>query len=166
MSLAVWFSLWRCGRPAGIESMRMSHSTALAAPLRQPGWKLLGFGLVAGAALVVLYLFARFDPSEHSFFPRCLFHTLSGLDCPGCGGQRALHQLLHGHLNLALQSNALFVCLLPLGAWVGCSSLLQALLGIRLPRFFAHHLWPWALCGLVIGFAIARNLPGCDWLRP
>ncbi len=39
----------------------------------------------------------------------CLFHTLTGLNCPGCGGTRAAYQLLHGRLLLALRDNALFI---------------------------------------------------------
>ena len=50
-----------------------------------------------------------FDPAKHGFYPICLFHSLTGLNCPGCGGTRAAYQLLHGHLLRALHDNALFV---------------------------------------------------------
>ena len=50
-----------------------------------------------------------FNPAQHGFYPICLFHALTGLNCPGCGGTRAAYQLLHGHLLRALQDNALFV---------------------------------------------------------
>lgn len=39
--------------------------------------------------------------------PPCMFHSITGYDCPGCGGTRAVAALLHGHL---LQS----VCYHPL----------------------------------------------------
>src|SRR4029077_15194960 len=38
-------------------------------------------GLLAGSG--VLY---TFSPTEHSFYPICLFHALTGWQCPGCGG--------------------------------------------------------------------------------
>lgn len=47
------------------------------------------------------------DPTQHVFYPVCLFHAMTGLDCPGCGATRAAYQLLHGHLLRALRDNAL-----------------------------------------------------------
>jgi len=47
----------------------------------------------------VLFLF---DLAKHGFYPICLFHSLTGLNCPGCGATRAAYQLLHGHLLRAL----------------------------------------------------------------
>lgn len=144
----------------------MNSSVVTTAPARNPGRAALYAGLLLGAGAVLLFLFFRFNPTEHPFFPRCAFHTISGLECPGCGGQRALHHLLHGHLGAALQSNALLVLLLPVGAWALLRFVLRQTTGKNLPALFSHHLWPWVLCVLVIGFAIVRNLPGCDWLRP
>ena len=36
------------------------------------------------------------------------------MDCPGCGTQRAIHQLLHGNLAAAFQANAMILLILPL----------------------------------------------------
>ena len=52
------------------------------------------------------------------FEPPCLFLSLTGLQCPGCGSTRALIHLLHGELRAAWRMNALFVLLLP-GAFAG-----------------------------------------------
>jgi hypothetical protein len=117
-------------------------------------------GLLALAALF------RLNPAEHSFFPKCFFHSVSGWDCPGCGGQRAVHHLLHGRLGAALHANALFVCLLPVGIWYFARFVIRRLNGRNLPAPFHHHLWAWLLAALVIAFGIVRNLPGFDWLRP
>ena len=38
-----------------------------------------------------------FDPAKHGFYPVCVFHALTGWNCPGCGATRAAYQLLHGH---------------------------------------------------------------------
>ncbi|GAB3934320.1 DUF2752 domain-containing protein [Larkinella terrae] len=54
-----------------------------------------------------------FDPSEVSFFPPCPFRLLTGLECPGCGSQRCLHQLLHGHMERAYGYNPLMVLSIP-----------------------------------------------------
>ena len=46
--------------------------------------------------------------------PKCIFHELTGWQCPGCGSQRMLHALLHGELREAWHHNALLLMLLPL----------------------------------------------------
>jgi hypothetical protein len=130
---------------------------------RKFGWLLGGAALVA---LVGVALLVRFNPAEHSFFPRCLFFTMSGWECPGCGGQRALHHLLHGQLGLALKHNALLLLLLPLGVWQVTRWIWEQRTGQRLPSLFQNHRWAWLLVVVVIGFAVLRNVPGAEWLRP
>ena len=66
-------------------------------------------GLALGCA--VLY---TFPPQEHNFYPRCPFYAATHLLCPGCGGTRALYQLLHLHLFAALRLNALVTVAAPL----------------------------------------------------
>jgi hypothetical protein len=65
-------------------------------------------GLLLGSTL--LY---SFSPSEHSFYPRCIFHALTGWQCPGCGGTRALYHLLHLNFSQAMHYNALVTLAAP-----------------------------------------------------
>lgn len=37
----------------------------------------------------------------------CIFHVLTGLECPGCGMTRAFHAIIHGHLEEAVELNLL-----------------------------------------------------------
>jgi len=70
---------------------------------------------------VVLYLFYSFDPVTDPFFPLCPFRAATGLECPGCGSQRAIHSLLHLRPGDALGYNPLMVLALPyilLGVWL------------------------------------------------
>jgi hypothetical protein len=53
------------------------------------------------------------NPSEISFLPICPFKYLTGFYCPGCGGQRAFHHLLHGNFLEAFHSNLLIYLFLP-----------------------------------------------------
>lgn len=58
-------------------------------------------GLVLAVAVSVLFVLQhssriRLDLTQ-VIYP-CMFHRLSGLYCPGCGGTRAVKALLDGHL--------------------------------------------------------------------
>lgn len=61
-------------------------------------------------ALVLLYIY---NPSHASMAPKCPFKTLTGLSCGGCGGQRAVHAMLHGQWRVALGFNLYLVYALP-----------------------------------------------------
>jgi hypothetical protein len=41
--------------------------------------------------------------------PKCPFKLITGLSCPGCGIQRAIHAILHGHVVEAIQYNYYFL---------------------------------------------------------
>ncbi len=58
--------------------------------------------LLIAAIAVLLY---TFDPLQHTLMPKCPFRLLTGLNCPGCGIQRALHAMLHGHWAEAARCN-------------------------------------------------------------
>jgi hypothetical protein len=62
------------------------------------------------AAVAMLFFF---NPARYGFYPNCVFHSITGLDCPGCGSLRAIHELLHGNVAAAIRLNALFVASLP-----------------------------------------------------
>ena len=102
---------------------------------------------------MVLFLF---DPAHSGFYPVCIFYRTTGWQCPGCGGLRAAHQLLHGHFAAAFRLNALLmVFLLPAAClfgtrWWICRSRNQPL---RL-----HPFWLWFGLVVTVAFGIARNL--------
>ena len=60
--------------------------------------------ILIGALLMIYYWF---DPSEIELFPKCPFYMLTGLKCPGCGSQRAIHSLLHLDFIGAIRYNLL-----------------------------------------------------------
>ena len=70
---------------------------------------LLGFLLLLVAGLFYYY----FDPSEQLLAPKCPFWLLTGWHCPGCGGGRAVHAWLHGHLWEGFMFNPILLILLP-----------------------------------------------------
>lgn len=48
--------------------------------------------------------------------PKCPFKLLTGLSCPGCGIQRAIHAFLHGKFTEAISYNYYLVYSLPYAA--------------------------------------------------
>jgi len=121
--------------------------------------------LAAAAGCAVLSLF---DPAQHSFYPFCAFHRLTGLNCPGCGGLRALHQLLHGRVAAAFHCNALVVLGLPVAAWFGARRLWCWALGKAQPAFVLRPAWLWPGLAIIAAFGILRNLPfpAFAWMSP
>jgi len=76
------------------------------------------FKYTIGAAITLLfiaalYIFYSINPETHPLFPKCPFLVITGYECPGCGSQRAIHQLLHFNIGAALRYNAFLVLALP-----------------------------------------------------
>lgn len=124
------------------------------------GWGWIIAGTFA-AALVVLFVF---NPAGNSFYPQCGFRKLTGLDCPGCGGLRAVHQLLHGQVAAAFALNPLF-CLLtpPGGLLLARAAWRRAVRGGEF-RLGWRPAWTWALGAVAIAFWILRNISAIQLL--
>ena len=120
---------------------------------------LLGGG-VAGAAMIFL-----FDPAQHSFYPICYFRVVTGLNCPGCGITRAIHQLLHGNIAAAARLNLLLVLCLPFSAWWAIRNGAAWIQGQPM-AFSIRPLWIWTFLAVASVFTVIRNLPGFEWLAP
>jgi hypothetical protein len=106
-----------------------------------------------------------FDPTKYGFYPVCLFHSLTGWNCPGCGGTRAAYQLLHGHLLRALRDNALFVVMLTGLAMWSLRWLVRKMRNQPATFNVPARAWWWFLVGALI-FTVLRNLPAFAWLSP
>ena len=114
--------------------------------------------LLIGLVCAALLIYACFDP-ERTFFPKCPFYALTGWKCPGCGTQRAVHQLLHLHIGAAFRYNAALVLSLPLLAFL----LLAWRLRLRYPKLYAatrSRYLSWALIVLLLLWWILRNVFG------
>lgn len=69
--------------------------------------------LVVVIAMLLIFIYGRYDPEEWGLYPRCPFYVLTGLKCPGCGSQRVIHSLLNFEFQKAFEYNAFLVCMLP-----------------------------------------------------
>lgn len=129
-------------------------------------------GPAAGAVGTAAVL--AWDPFERDV-EVCWLHASTGLLCPACGATRAWYLLAHGDLGGALRHNLVFVLA---GAWLACLWVLVLVrsrrgtdpeapwpLLLRPPGQFRARLRVAAL-GVLLAFAVVRNLPGVDFLGP
>lgn len=81
------------------------------------------FTLAAILLLMLAGVFYYVDPATSDLYPTCLFHKFTGLQCPGCGSQRAIHAILNGRFSEAAHDNLLLVISLPfLLAYIGSTA--------------------------------------------
>jgi hypothetical protein len=120
--------------------------------------------LAATGAAATAYVYAV-DPNQPGHYPLCPSYALAGIWCPGCGMLRATHDLAHGDVGGALARNpgaplVLLGILAVFGAWA-----FSRWTGRRIT--WTPGRWaPWVVGVLVVGFTIARNVPGWTWASP
>lgn len=167
----------RPGPHAGWEPPPPSALARLRA--RRP-W--VGPTLVGGVVGLATAYTAWRDPNQGGgLFPGCPLRELTGLDCPGCGGTRAVHALTQGDIGTAFDHNALFTIVLPLLAVAWALWLVHSLrVTLARRRQAAPPTWParlrppqmshrsWlGVIGFLVAFAVIRNIsavPVLDYL--
>jgi len=119
--------------------------------------------LVAAGALLLLYFFVE---PKNGILPKCFFHELTGLYCPGCGVQRSFHALLNGHVLTAIDYNLLFILFLPLIIFF----ILAFSLGRKHPStsFIYKPIFSFTVIIVIVSFWVLRNIPVTpfSWLAP
>lgn len=112
-------------------------------------------GLVTLGVSVPLTVVALRDPNVPGHFPTCPIRAVFGIDCPGCGSLRALHDLAHGNVTGALDHNALLFVVLPL-------VLVEALRWVvgrpSMPWLMKRHT-PMLVLAVVVAWTVVRNIP-------
>ncbi|MFI7045132.1 DUF2752 domain-containing protein [Streptosporangium sandarakinum] len=134
---------------------RRPRARSLAVPL----------AAAAAAALAAAYVGAV-DPGEPGHYPPCPFLALTGLYCPGCGGLRAVHALVHGDPAAALGFNPLVVALVPVAALVWGRWVLLSWRGRPFTVKSVQANYVWSFLVLMILFWILRNVPFGEFLAP
>lgn len=125
-------------------------------PRRRGSAAAWALGLLLVAGLVTLYFF---EPHGQPFYPRCALYATTGLACPGCGGLRAAHQVLHGNLGAAFALNPLLFLLLPAVAGILLNQAGRKFFDRPWAPLFQHRAWLWLLVAALVVFTLVRNLP-------
>ncbi len=141
--------------------------TAPAAPTARAGLlrrTAVPLGVLGGVAVAFAYVGAV-DPNEPGHYPACPLLRATGLYCPGCGGLRSAHAIVHGDLTAALGANALAVAGYALFAVLWTVWAVRAARGRPLGAGLGRaHLW--VLGTVVLTFTVVRNLPFGGFLHP
>ena len=117
-------------------------------------WRIAMGLIILGAGI----LFFVLDPAGHQVFPKCIFHSATGYYCPGCGSQRAIHELLHLNFAASIQNNLLIIPAGLLIVYHYSRSYLNKQLHWNLPNFFGHKKTPWIVVFGILIFWILRNI--------
>jgi len=120
------------------------------------------------AAVAAGYL-ALVDPNQPGHYPSCPIRFLTGRWCPGCGGLRAIHDLLHGNVVAAVSANLVVVLMVPVAILLWGRWLLTRSAVIGTESRLNRPVPPWLLWSVLAGvllFWVLRNLPATAWLAP
>src|SRR5262245_56604504 len=121
-----------------------------------PRWIPLAVVAALAAAAALLYWV---PPVPGGVYPPCMLHLMTGLHCPGCGGKRCVHALLHGDVRQAMAYNLLVVLALPIVLGWAMRVGFRILLGYPEPVRPLSPRPVYAFFLLVAVFGVLRNLP-------
>lgn len=111
------------------------------------------------AGLFFIWVYFEINPSGQSFFPKCPFHSLTGLHCPGCGSQRAIHDFLHLNIIEGFKHNFLIgLGILVLGYKLYLM-IYSKFYNEKKSNLLYNTKTPWIILVLIISFWILRNIP-------
>lgn len=115
---------------------------------------------VAGVAAVGCLFVGLADPTRGQVLWPCPFKALTGgLDCPGCGGTRAVHSLLNGNIGAAFGYNAILMLALPYLLYSWSAWALPTVTNARLPVLRLPVKVIYGVFAVVMVWWVARNLP-------
>ena len=117
------------------------------------------FSIVAfiGFSFGIYYFYTNNPSKKESPFIVCITKTITGYDCPGCGGQRAFHELLHGNFMEAAKLNLFSYFFAPLLLFIFLKVTLKPF-GINLPAIILSTKWLVVILIAMLVFTILRNV--------
>ena len=115
---------------------------------------IIGFFILGGG----IYYFYQNDPAQsETVFILCVTKNISGIDCPGCGSQRAFHELLHGNFIKAAKLNLTIYFFTPLMLFLFLKTVLKPF-RIDLPDLLITTKRLMLILFFLLLFTVLRNL--------
>jgi hypothetical protein len=116
---------------------------------------LIGVGVVAAVAAVFFFV----DPTHSVWAPKCPLYALTGVECPACGTQRALHCLVHLDLRGAMGYNPFMILSMPYALSLAATAwVIPRERCTRLRRFCFHPTTVRVYVALMLVWMVVRNV--------
>lgn len=122
------------------------------------GWCIL-------AALLVAGIFLQITGMELStILGPCMFHALTGLYCPGCGGTRAMSALFAGKFVQAFVYHPFVPFIAVFGTWFMISQTVERVSGRRIKiAMHFREVYMWIALGIIVVNFLVKNLALLIW---
>lgn len=121
--------------------------------------QLYRIGMITFFILLILGIIWYFVWKDSMGQRPCIFHTVTGLYCPGCGGTRAVLALLHGKIGQALYYHpfvvygvGLYVC------FMGSHTIARITRGKYIKGMKFHNYYLYIALGILIANFLVRNI--------
>lgn len=91
--------------------------------------------------------------------PGCVFHYVTGLYCPGCGGTRAVLALMHGKLWRSFGFHPVVPYTACVGGWFMISQTIERITKGRVPvGMHFREIYLWIALVLVVANCLVKNI--------
>lgn len=108
--------------------------------------------------LGALSLYFFWNPSYYNFFPKCPLYSFTGIYCPGCGSQRAIHQIINGNIIEGIRYNYMLVLLFIVLAYKATHYIITKLYNKPFNNILHRPATSKLILVLVILFWVLRNI--------
>ena len=120
--------------------------------------KLKKIGLLVFTVAMAFLYFYEMSTGNYSQI-KCLLYSNTGIYCPGCGSQRATHELLHFNFLGMFHQNLLYVLGLVILGYHLLITSINFIFKKNIYNFVFHPKTPLVLLLLIVLFWILRNIP-------
>lgn len=145
---------------AGTDHAGRTWPSFVSSPVFAPA--AVGATVLVGCAVAALW-----NPGDAGGFASCPTKTLLGVDCPFCGGTRAVAQLTRGNFARAADHNVVVVALAPIALAVWTVWMWSSITGRTMPTIKMKAWHGYAIATFLLVFTVVRNVkPGAfgAWL--
>ena len=122
------------------------------------GWILIAM-MTIGAAIIYIK-----GKTILNYVPPCMFHKITGLYCPGCGGTRAVFSFFRGEIVRSFKFHPLVPYTFILGGWFMLSQTIEYLSKGKLSiALHFRQVYMWIGIFLIVVNCLVKNLVKYIW---